>query len=301
MGNPSRILITGAAGVLGRLVTKLLGTSGRYELRLTDVCAVETPHPFVRADLSRPEETRGLCEDVDQVLHIAGIHPWKQYAPEQYLDCNVKGTHNVVREAAKAGVRRLIYTSSIGAMGYEPGPDCPLPFDETKPCRPVEDVYNVSKLVGEQFCQMYRYTDGLEYLALRLGCFIPCDEESPEFGLGLLSGRLHWEDAAQAHVLALQSDVVNEAIIITATVPFTRQDGPALVGDAPAVILRYFPEARTLEEQGVELPKQITRCYRIGKAQRLLHFQPRVTFETWLDHRLHRPGTDDDEREPSHV
>ena len=282
-----RVLITGAAGVLGRLVTSALEEDSEYSLRLTDIAPFETPHEYMQADLARTEQVQGLCQGIDQVLHIAAIHPWKQYTAEQYLDCNVKGTHNIVQEAAGAGVRRLILTSSIAAMGYQVEPDTPFPFDEEKPCRPVEDIYNLSKYASEQLCEMYRFREGLDYVALRPGTFIPRDEEDSVFGLGLLGTVVHATDVAAAHVLALQSDVVNEAIVITAGNPFSRDDGPALLSDARSVILKYYPEAEALEDQGgIELPKKIAPCYRIEKARRLLSYEPQFTFERWLAGKL---------------
>ncbi len=281
-----KVLMTGAAGVLGRLLTALLENAGGYELRLTDVCDLDTSHEYIRADLADPQQVRGLCDGIDQVLHIAAIHPWKQYSQQQYLDCNIKGTHNIVQEAAAAKVDRLIYTSSVAAMGYQSGPDAPLPFDESKPCRPVESLYNLSKLVGEQFCAMYHHTAGLDYLALRPGTFIPREEDDPQFGLALLAVAVHRQDVAAAHLLALQSDLVNEALIITAGIPFTRDDGPALPADAPSVIRKHFPDVARLEAQGIELPQRITMCYSIDRARRLLGYQPQVTFETWLRRKL---------------
>ncbi len=281
-----RVLVTGAAGVLGRLVTSALQDESEYSLRLTDIAAFETPHEYVEADLARAEQVQGLCQGIEQVLHIAAIHPWKQYTAEQYLDCNVKGTHNLVQEAAGARVQRLIYTSSIAAMGYQVEPDTPFPFDEQKPCRPVEDIYSLSKYVGEQCCELLRFREGLDYVALRPGTFIPREEEDPVFGLGLLGTVVHATDVAAAHVLALQSDVVNEAIIITAGNPFSRDDGPALLSDARSVILKYYPEAEALEDEGIELPKRIAPCYRIEKARRLLAYEPQFTFERWLAGKL---------------
>jgi len=281
-----KVLITGAAGVLGRAVAALLEKEADVEMRLTDVVPVETPHEFIRADLACWEEVQHLCDGVDEVLHIAAIHLWKKYTPEQYIDCNVKGTCNVLRAAAKAGVGRLIYTSSIAAMGYSPERPDQLPFDESKPCRPVEDIYGISKHVGEQLCRMFSANDGLRYIALRPGCFIPADELSVAFGLGLLSTRVHAGDVAMAHVLALRSAVSNEEIIITAKVPFTREDGAALLSDAPSVILKYFPRAKLLQERGVELPETIRSCYDIGKAQALLGYRPKWDFGLWLEKKL---------------
>ena len=281
-----KILLTGAAGTLGRLLVPLIEQEGGFELRLTDVVPLETPHEFVQADLSRWEEVEHLCDGVDEVMHVAAIHPWKPYTPQQYLDCNIKGTYHILQAAANAKVRRVLYTSSVAAMGYRADSPEQLPFDESKPCRPVEDLYCVSKHVGEQFCEMFRHRNGLPYVALRPGCFIPRDDGDVGFGLGLLSIWVHRDDIARAHLLALKSDVKNEAIIIAARVPFTRADAPALLADAPPVILRYFPKARLLQERGIELPKTISYFYNIGKAKRLLGFEPKFSFAEWLERKL---------------
>jgi len=282
----TNVLVTGAAGVLGRALVPLIEEAGGWTLRLTDMAPLETPHEFIQADLTDWDAARGLCDGVDQVLHIAAIHPWKRYTPPQYIDCNVKATCNLLHAAVEAGVDRVVYTSSIAAMGFRADSPEQLPFDETKPCRPAEDVYGITKHVGEQLCEMLRATRGLSYVALRPGCFIPCDERAPAFGLGLLSLWLHASDVAMAHLLALQSDVRNEAIIITAKVPFTRADGPALLADAPPVIRRHFPRAKLLEERGVELPRVVDKCYDISKAERLLGYEPRWTFAAWLERKL---------------
>jgi nucleoside-diphosphate-sugar epimerase len=278
-----RVLVTGAAGVLGRELVPLIERDGGFALRLTDAVPLETTHEFVRADLARWEEAERLCDGVDEVMHVAAIHPWKPYTPQQYIDCNIKAVWNVLQAAANAGVRRVIYTSSVAAMGYKVDSPAQLPFDESKPCRPVEDIYCVSKHVGEQFCETFRAQKGLPYVALRPGCFIPRPDDDPVFGLGLLTLWLHRSDVAAAHFLALKSDLKNEAILVTAKVPFTRADAPALLADAPPVILRYFPAAARLAERGIQLPKSISPWYNIEKAERLLGYRPRVSFGEWVN------------------
>ena len=280
-----KILITGAAGVLGRTVTGLLEAAGGYDLRLTDVVPLATAHEFISAELADWEQVEPLAQGVDQVLHIAAIHPWKQYTDEQYLDCNLKGTFNVVRSAALAQVDRLIYTSSVASMGYAPTAEYPLPFDETKPCFPEDHIYSVSKHVGEQFCHLFHTTHKLDWLFLRPGCFIPCDENEPWFGLELLKMRMTAGDVASGHLLALQSDLRQEALLITAGVPFTRAEGPELLTDARAVILRHFPEATWLEEHGTPLPSVLSPTYRIDKARDLIGYEPQVHFGSWLAER----------------
>ncbi len=283
-----KVLITGAAGVLGKAVTALVEQEGGYVLRLSDTVPLDTPHEFVAADLAQSEEVKQLCDGVEQVLHLAGIHPWKSYTPEQYLDCNIKGTCNLLQAAAEAGVKRVIYTSSIAAMGYLPDGPEQLPMDETKPCRPLENLYGVSKHVGEQFCEMFWHNDGLDYLALRPACFIPCDEQEPAFGLGLLGSRIQLLDVAQAHLLALKSEAKNQPIIIATKTPFAEADGPALYSDARSVILKYFPEAIALEAAGIKLPEQIRTTYNIARAEQLLGYRPQLNFEQWLEGWLSR-------------
>ena len=278
-----RVLITGAAGVLAQaIVGKLEGEAG-YELVLTDMVPLETGHEFVAADLSDAASVEGLCEGVDQVLHVAAIHPWKPYTAQQYLDLNIKGTHNVVAEAARAGVNRLIYTSSVAAMGYEIAPDAPLPFSETRPCRPCDSLYSVSKHVGEQLCQLYHQTAGLNWLALRPGTFVPREESDPQYAVSLLGIGVHREDVAQAHVRALRSDVVNEAVIVTAEAAFTPEDEEELLTDAAALILRRYPAAEAIAEP---LPKRLCPCYSINKARELLGYEPQHTFARWLENHL---------------
>jgi len=279
----TKVLVTGAAGVLGRELVPLIERDGGFALRLTDAVPLETSHEFFRADLARWEEAERLCDGVDEVVHIAAIHPWKPYTPAQYIDCNIKATWNVLQAAANAGVQRVIYTSSVAAMGYKPEFPGQLPFDESKPCRPAEDLYGISKHVGEQFCEMFRAQKGLSYVALRPGCFIPRPDDDPVFGLGLLTLWLHRSDVAAAHFLALKSGVRNEAILVAAKVPFTHADAPALLADAPPVILRYFPAAGLLAARGIQLPKSISPCFNIEKAERLLGYHPAVNFREWVD------------------
>jgi len=282
-----RVLVTGAAGVLGQAVTQRLERSGDYRLRLTDMAPVgDARHEFIQADLSDAGSVRGLCRDVDQVLHIAAIHPWKPYTPDQYYDCNIKGTHNVLEEAARAGVQRVILTSSIAAMGYGLGPGDRLPFDESKTLDATENVYGITKQVSEQLCRMFHRSNGLAYVALRPGTFIPREDDDPQLGRGLLTQWLHGSDVADAHVLALESQARHEAFVITAKIPFTCEDADALANDARPVILRYFPRAKGLEDLGVALPQTITRWYSIAKAERELHYQPKLNFGEWVERML---------------
>ena len=286
-----RVLITGAAGVLGRAVTNLLEREEGVLLRLTDVVPMETRHEFRAADLSKPDQLAPVCEGVDVLIHIAAIHPWKRYTTEQYLRCNIDGTYNILAAAIAIGVRRVLYTSSVAAMGMGRNESVPLPWDETKPCDFAPgDVYGFSKHVGEEVCRGFAAQGKFSYVALRPGMFVPTPEDDPRFGLGMLSFSVHVTDVAMAHLLAFRSSVSNEAIVVTSRTSFTRSDGPELLRDAGAVILRRYPQARRLIEKGLKLPEAIGCTYDITKARQLLGYEPGYTFESWLEGRFrHEP------------
>jgi nucleoside-diphosphate-sugar epimerase len=282
-----KVLITGAAGVLGMAMTGLLQREDGVRLRLTDVMPLETRHEFQAADLAKPEELKSLCDGVDVLFHIAAIHPWKPYTTEQYIRCNIEGTYNILQAAAAGGMRRVIYTSSVAAMGMGWNDSVPLPWDESKPCDlDPGDIYGFSKHVGEEACRALARQGKFTYVILRPGTFIPAPEDDPRFGLGLLSFTVHATDVAMAHLLAFRSNVANDAFVITSKTTFTREDGPELPKRADAVILRRYPRARLLVDQGVTLPAAIRCTYDIGKARRLLGYEPRYTFESWLEKRF---------------
>jgi len=100
-----------------------------------------------------------------------------------------------------------------------------------------------------------------------------------------LNRRLTVEDAAQAHVAALEKAPVLgfETFIVSAPPPFAREDCEQLIEDAPAVIARYFPQAPELYARaGWTLPASLDRVYDPAKAERLLAFRCRTDFASVL-------------------
>lgn len=114
-----RVLVTGGTGVVGRpAVDDLLerGHTVRLLSRHADQDARDWEsgvegHP---ADMGDPSSLRGAADGCDAVLHIAGIVA--ESPPEvTFQKVNVDGTRNLLAEAARAGVRRFVYVSSLGA------------------------------------------------------------------------------------------------------------------------------------------------------------------------------------------
>jgi nucleoside-diphosphate-sugar epimerase len=100
-----------------------------------------------------------------------------------------------------------------------------------------------------------------------------------------LHRRLTVEDAAEAHVVALERapQIGFGSFILSAPTPFQREDAEALKLDAPSVIARYFPEATTLyATRGWRLPVSISRVYDASAAERALGFRPQTDFAAVL-------------------
>jgi uncharacterized protein YbjT (DUF2867 family) len=114
-----RILVTGGTGVIGRsTITALLqrGHSVRLLCRHADRDAKQWPYgvsPWP-GSVADPLQLEGATSDCDAVVHIAGIVEERE--PDNTFErVNVQGTRNIVVEAERAGVKRFVYVSSLGA------------------------------------------------------------------------------------------------------------------------------------------------------------------------------------------
>ncbi|GAB0107436.1 NAD(P)-dependent oxidoreductase [Nocardia sp. JMUB6875] len=169
-----RILITGAAGNLGRLMRPRLARPDRV-LRLLDLARLKPPAPGERVEtvtgsLNDPAVMAAACADVDAVIHLGGISREDDWS--RILEVNIDGTRTVLEAARAAGVRKVVLASSNHAVGYrrigEAGPDG-LPGESTP--RP-DTYYGVSKAALEALGSLYHERFGMDVSCLRIGsCF----------------------------------------------------------------------------------------------------------------------------------
>jgi dihydroflavonol-4-reductase len=155
--NAKRALVTGGTGFVGaHLVRTLLerGDSVRCLARASspttnlDGLTVEV----VRGDLRDPDSLRAALDGADVVYHCAADYRLYVRVPEEMYASNVEGTRNVLAAAAEAGVGRVVYTSTVGALGLDPAH---RPADETTPVR-LEDMighYKRSKFLAERVAE----------------------------------------------------------------------------------------------------------------------------------------------------
>jgi len=153
-----KILITGAAGFLGRHL--VAGLESEHELTLTDLPTAKGfgigNLPWHECDVADFQVVSGLVEGHDAVVHTVALVRGRAGLPiERFVDVVVKGTWNVAEASARAGVRRLINISSVAAGGWPISTDHPMQASERHPFSAKDLHYSLSKWLGECIVNAY--------------------------------------------------------------------------------------------------------------------------------------------------
>jgi len=147
----SRVLVTGAAGFVGRILCRALAERG-YVVRaaVRRPCSVSGAAEIVEAaDLGAQRDWRELLEGVDCVIHAAGrahVRPIREANWREYFRTNTLATENLAWAAADGGARRFVYVSSVKVNGEETKGSAFRATDEPA----AQDIYGISKWLGEQ-------------------------------------------------------------------------------------------------------------------------------------------------------
>lgn len=199
-----RVLITGAASRLGQAVAARL--RDRHQLRLVDATPVE-PGPnssFFQASLTDPEAMWQAVRHIDAVLHLGeppAELPAGELARDQFLlDLATRGTHVLFLAAVQAGVKRLVYGSTLEIFAAYP--DDVYLSEMWKPL-PSPEMRTLSRYLGELACREFARDYMVSITALRLGKLV-LEEEVADQPPDLMW--LDLRDAAQAFECALQRD-----------------------------------------------------------------------------------------------
>ncbi|GII86443.1 NAD-dependent dehydratase [Sphaerisporangium siamense] len=164
----TRVLVTGAAGRIGRCLAEGLPAYG-HALRLLDRVPIEDgPHETVTGDVTDPAVLARAMEGAGAVVHLAGI-PSTAASHEDLLTANIEGTYRVFEAARLAGAERVVFASSNHAVGFTPRADL-VPADT--PIAP-DSHYGVSKAYGEALGRYYADRYGMRVASLRIGTFAP--------------------------------------------------------------------------------------------------------------------------------
>lgn len=163
MNEPAPTLLTGAAGVVGTALRERLPAYG-HRLRLTDARPLEAP-AFIQTDIGDLSAMRAAMAGCRAVVHLAGLPhegPWPDI-----LRRNIDGTRQVFAAAVEAGVRTIVYASSIQVVGGHPA-DAML--GPTLAVRPSGE-YGTSKCFGEGLLSATVDAHGLIGFSVRICSF----------------------------------------------------------------------------------------------------------------------------------
>lgn len=224
--------ITGGTGFIGGAVVRQLlegGHTVRALVRPTsDTRQLDgLPLERVMGDLSDQESLRRGMTDCDWVFHVAALysywgHPWKDFH-----QANVIGTRNVLEVAKEAGARRIVYTSSIAALGINPDGS---PANEDTP-RSLEDrvgPYQRSKFLAERIAADFA-RQGLPVVIANPSTPVGTGDHKPtptgQIIIDYLNGRMFGyvdtglniidvDDVAAGHLLAAERGQVGERYIL---------------------------------------------------------------------------------------
>ncbi|MBT5902637.1 MAG: NAD-dependent epimerase/dehydratase family protein [Opitutaceae bacterium] len=160
------VLVTGAAGRVGRLVVSRLLARGDAVVGF-DAMASNRVHDLYRsvvADFSDEMALASACEGVDAVLHLGALMSWLPEQQEKMFRANVDGTRHVLAAAARAGATRFVFASS-GEVYPDRNPQY-LPIDENHPRKPLSP-YGLSKVMGEDAVRFFERVHDLPSVILR--------------------------------------------------------------------------------------------------------------------------------------
>ena len=160
-----KIVLTGAAGRLGGYLRKPLAAKCAA-LISTDIARMEDPlikgESFVQADLADYAKMAEIIKGADMVVHFGGHPDEKPF--EDILHANIIGCYNIWQAAHEAGVRRIVYASSIHAVGLHPKTTA---INIHTPHRP-DSYYGLAKCFAEDMAKLYWDKKGLEAVCLRI-------------------------------------------------------------------------------------------------------------------------------------
>lgn len=160
-----KLVLTGAAGRLGSYLREPLSKMAE-ELVSTDIAEgigkLYDGERYVQADLAKYDEIVPVLEGADMVIHFGAIVDEKPF--EELLGPNFIGSYNIFEGAYQHGVRRVVYASSIHAVGMHKKADC-IGIDA--PHRP-DTFYGLAKCFTEDLGSMYWDKRQLESVHLRI-------------------------------------------------------------------------------------------------------------------------------------
>lgn len=199
-----RILITGASGYIGMAFIQAYGS--RYKLRLFGRTLVKGNDEFIQGDIRNLVDVDRASKEVDCIIHLAAVTTDRADTTDlDYFENNTVGTFNVLEAAAKNKVAKVVYGSSVCAVGLRATPKLIM---ETDPCEPSDGMYGYSKYLSERLCEYFAKKHKISIICLRTAMVVPQHDlvvpNNPFVSRWI--GVVHIEDVIEAYRLAVESE-----------------------------------------------------------------------------------------------
>ncbi len=303
----NKVLVTGAAGYVGREVVQQLLDLGKDVVALVHSSAYDLT-PCVRVDLTDAVALEKALEGLffDTIIHLASL-PGDTGNPQEMIRVNVNGCLNMLEIARRRRVERFVHSSSISAYEWYPAtpfnPPDYMPVDENHPCRP-KDIYSSSKRMQELLVLTYYHQYKVPTTSLRLTAVVgPRGRgggrgwreiaeamaggqrvQVPHFSAQELCHYVDLRDAARMHIVAAEHPgAVGEIFNCCGPEPNRGSDFISILQSLiPGIDVQFgFPWSMA---QGGEI------SFDMSKAERLLGFKPQYKLEdslryikAWID------------------
>lgn len=317
-----KTFITGASGFVGSAVVRRLIQAGHTVFALLrpnsnqsniEGLAVET----VTGDLTDPDSYATILAECDYLFHVAADYRLWVRKPYEMYETNVAGTRNLMLVAARVGIKRIVYTSSVATLGLNFDG---TPADETTPVT-INDMighYKRSKFLAEDEVRRFAQKENLPVIIVNPSTPVgPRDIKPTPTGRVIVdaaSGRIpayvdtglnlvHVDDVAVGHLLAFERGTVGDRYILGGHNMALKElliQVAMIAGQPPPRVrlphnlvlpLAYFAEtwARIsgrgeplITVDGVRLAKKLM-FFASKKAERELGFHPRPVDEALRD------------------
>ncbi len=297
-----KYIVTGGAGFIGSHIVDRLVSEGN-EVVVIDDESSESHDQFYHNDSAKYYQydianhkvwLTALFEDVDTVFHLAAesrIQP-AILNPLKAVETNVLGTCSVLQAARENNVRRVVYSSTSSAYGFNS-----IPNEETQNDDCL-NPYSVSKVSGEKLCKMYYDLFGVETITFRY--FNVYGERQPLRGqyapvIGkFLRQKKNNEpltivpDGEQRRDFTHVSDVVGANILASKVNLGTDYGGVYNIGTGKNYSINEVADMISDKKVFIEKrPGEIRASLsNINKAKSVLNWEPKVKLKKWIENQL---------------
>jgi len=306
-------LITGGAGFIGSHLVDLLLERGKRVICVDNFDPFYDPKLKIRniegnlgrenfelieCDIRNKEELEAIFRrhSIDKIVHLAaraGVRASIQ-DPVLYQEINIKGTTNLLELSKKYQVANFIFASSSSVYGI----DAKIPFNETDNISAPISPYGATKRAGELFCYGYHHLYHIPITCLRLFT-VYGPRQRPDMAIRKFTALIDrgeevpiYGDGSSQRDYTYISDIIGG---IASAVGEKFDYEIINLGNSKAVGLKYLvslieanlgkrAKIAALPPQPGDMP---STCADISKAQRLLHYNPRVDIEDGVEKFVH--------------